>query len=729
MRLDKFSIDSALRHIDTISKKPHSMATIEHDQVRIYIINELQRMGLDTSMHSTTAMYDFRGSVSAGFVHNVLGILKGRKKGKSILVTAHYDSQPYSRAAADDGAAVAAMLEAARALKNSPQLDNDIIFLFSDGEESGLFGAQAFVKQHKLASSVGLVLNLEARGSSGPSYTFEVSPENGWIMREYKKACRYPMASSLAYEVYKLMSNNSDFTIYKNAGYSGFNTAFIGDYAHYHSMKDNPKNLSKKSLYHHATYIMDICRHFGKLDLSNTKADDLVYFNLMGYWLISYPQSWNIFLIGIIILLFTLVIYLGIKKNKIIYWKVLLGFVIFIVALSLSLVGVWFLQKGIRTTYPWYENFYDANFYNVGWYFLAFAALCLMITSAIYAFFCKKINVLHLCLGGLFFNLLLMIGIQIYIPTALFLAFIPLLLLLSLILIKILFNIQLTQKRNLLLIAIFSFPLITLYMPVVKVLYITFGLEMAIGGSFIWILLIVYLLPLMEIIMGLKRWVLPITSFLFLLIVLFLAQLKSDYTENRPLMSNVNYCQNANTGESFWVSSKSYIDRWNSQFFKNAVNEPLKEIFPFARIPRLKSIAPKIDISIPIMTIYSDTVIEQSRILNLNLKSQRGAENMQFFIHKSSGLRSLKVNGKAITDPVFFEKYYNGYHFFNYYGLYESGVDLELECEPDSEFSLVMIEKKLGLPQIEGYDPMPEYIIPDSDYFSNLTLLSKTWVL
>jgi hypothetical protein len=705
------------------------MATIEHEQVRMYIINELQRMGLDTSMQSATAMYDFRGSVSAGFVHNVLGVLKGRKKGKSILVTAHYDSQPYSRAAADNGAAVAAMLEVARALKNSPQLDNDIIFLFSDGEESGLFGAQAFVEQHELASSVGLVLNLEARGSSGPSYTFEVSPENGWIMREYKKACRYPMASSLAYEVYKLMSNNSDFTIYKQAGYSGFNTAFIDDYVNYHSLEDNPENLSTKSLYHHATYIIDLCRHFGKLDLSNTKADDLVYFNLMGYWFISYPQSGNVFLIGIIVLLFTLIVYLGIRKKKITYWKAILGFVIFIGVLALSLAGVWLLQKGIRSTYPWYENFYDANFYNVGWYFLAFGALCLMITSAIYALIYKKINVLHLCLGGLFFSLLLMIGIQIYIPTALFLAFIPLLLLLSLILIQLLFNIQLSQKRNLLLIAIFSFPLITLYMPVVKILYITFGLEMAIVGSFIWILLIVYLLPVMEIIMGLKRWFIPIASFLFLLIVLFVAQLKSDYTEDRPLMSNVNYCQNANTGESFWFSTKSYIDRWNNQFFENAKNEALTEIFPAGKVAQLKSSAPKIDIAAPLMTIYSDTIIGQKRILKLNIRSQRAAENVQFFIHKSSGLQNLKINGKAISDPAFFKKFYNGYHFFNYYGLYESGVDLELECESGSKFSLVLIEKKLGLPQIEGYEPMPEYIIPDSDYFSNITLLSKTWVL
>jgi Zn-dependent M28 family amino/carboxypeptidase len=46
---------------------------------------------------------------------------------------------------------------------------NDII-IFSDAEELGLNGAALFVTQHKWAKDIGLVLNFEARGSSGPLY-------------------------------------------------------------------------------------------------------------------------------------------------------------------------------------------------------------------------------------------------------------------------------------------------------------------------------------------------------------------------------------------------------------------------------------------------------------------------------------------------------------------------------------------------------------------------------
>jgi Zn-dependent M28 family amino/carboxypeptidase len=40
------------------------------------------------------------------------------------------------------------MLETLHILKADSQLRNDVIFLFTDAEEFGLLGAQAFVEQH-----------------------------------------------------------------------------------------------------------------------------------------------------------------------------------------------------------------------------------------------------------------------------------------------------------------------------------------------------------------------------------------------------------------------------------------------------------------------------------------------------------------------------------------------------------------------------------------------------
>jgi len=78
-----------------------------------------------------------------GTIANIIARLKGKGDGKAILVIGHYDTVPSSPGAADNGYSVAAMLETLRRLRAGGPLDNDVITLFSDGEELGLLGARA----------------------------------------------------------------------------------------------------------------------------------------------------------------------------------------------------------------------------------------------------------------------------------------------------------------------------------------------------------------------------------------------------------------------------------------------------------------------------------------------------------------------------------------------------------------------------------------------------------
>ncbi|MEJ7664039.1 MAG: M20/M25/M40 family metallo-hydrolase [Hymenobacter sp.] len=195
-----------------------------------------------------------------------------------MLVLAHYDSQPHAPGAGDDGAGVAAMLETVRALRAGPPLRHDIIWLFSDGEEAGLLGARAFAADTaRLRRTVGVALNVEGRGNAGPSLTFEVSPGNGWVMREYARAAPYPIASSLFYEAYRHLPNDTDFTPLRQAGVTGLNFAFVGGYPYYHSPVDTPAHLDLGSLQHHGSYLLSLVRHFGTISLAQTKAPDYTF--------------------------------------------------------------------------------------------------------------------------------------------------------------------------------------------------------------------------------------------------------------------------------------------------------------------------------------------------------------------------------------------------------------------------------------------------------------------
>ena len=186
------------------------------------------------------------------------------------------------------------MLEAARALVNSNPLENDVIFLFTDGEESGLFGAKVFAEEYPLMEQIGVVINIEARGSKGPALAYEFNENNGWIIRELNRAVPRLITGSIFYEIYKRMPNDSDFTMFRRAGLSGINIAFIDDYVNYHSMTDSPENLSLRSIQHHGDYIMATARHFGNLDLQHTQSDRCSYCQYYSDVLAAFSRAYRI---------------------------------------------------------------------------------------------------------------------------------------------------------------------------------------------------------------------------------------------------------------------------------------------------------------------------------------------------------------------------------------------------------------------------------------------------
>src|SRR5205807_735482 len=142
----RFSVERAMKHVSTISRRPHPLGSAEHSAVRDYILKTLAETGLPAELQKTTAVSQSAGVAAS--VENIVARLQGSGTGKSVLVVAHYDSVPLSLGASDDGAGVAVLLETARVLKALPQMKGDIAFLFTDGEEIGLLGAQAFIAEH-----------------------------------------------------------------------------------------------------------------------------------------------------------------------------------------------------------------------------------------------------------------------------------------------------------------------------------------------------------------------------------------------------------------------------------------------------------------------------------------------------------------------------------------------------------------------------------------------------
>jgi hypothetical protein len=275
-----FSASRAMRHVEVIAKEPHPVGSAAHAEVSRYILGEVSALGLNPEAQDTNG------------VRNILVRLEGAEMSKAILLVAHYDTVRGSPGAADDSSAVAAMLETLRALRSGAGLKNSVICLFSDAEEVGLKGAEAFAYSHPWAADVRLVLNFDARGNGGPALMFETSGGNSWLVEQFARAAPHPRATSLSYDLYKLLPNDTDFTVFKEARMAGLNFALVKGFDYYHSPRDTFENLDPRSLQHQGSYALALTRHFGNLDLESRGDGDAVYFNLPGYGLVVYSQKW-----------------------------------------------------------------------------------------------------------------------------------------------------------------------------------------------------------------------------------------------------------------------------------------------------------------------------------------------------------------------------------------------------------------------------------------------------
>ncbi|HTS12124.1 MAG TPA: M20/M25/M40 family metallo-hydrolase [Candidatus Limnocylindrales bacterium] len=270
---------------------PHPIGSAQDDVVRGRILDQLTHLGYDPQVQTAFDCDEFG---TCGTVRNVLARLEGTEPGPSVLLAAHYDSVPAGPGASDDGVGVAAVLEIARAMKSMPAPRHSVIFLIDEGEEAGLLGARAFVDSHPWAQDVRAAVNLDARGSSGPSLMFETGSANEWAVRLFAQHASHPATSSIFYDVYKSLPNDTDFTVFKSAGFQGLNFAFVGNEVHYHTPLDSFENASAASLQHQGDNALPSIVALANSDLQNLPDREAVYFDLFQHWVVRWPARWTL---------------------------------------------------------------------------------------------------------------------------------------------------------------------------------------------------------------------------------------------------------------------------------------------------------------------------------------------------------------------------------------------------------------------------------------------------
>lgn len=297
---DTFSAERAEQVLRRVlpDTQPHPVASAANDRVRARIADELRTLRLQPDIRSRfVCSHD-----TCATVHNVLARIPGRQRDGAVLLTAHYDSVPASPGVSDDGAGVAAVLEAARALLAGPMPPRDVWLLLSDGEEVGLLGAEAFVHEPEFAR-IASVVNLEARGTAGASRLIETGVPNRRLLQTLGPVLRQPVATSLDNALYQRLPNGTDFTVYLRHGRHGANFAWAQGPSRYHTPLDDLAHLDRRSLQHHGDNLLAAARAFAAQPAMPPAQDsNAVYFRLFGPALLAWPTAWSDLLLLIAVL-------------------------------------------------------------------------------------------------------------------------------------------------------------------------------------------------------------------------------------------------------------------------------------------------------------------------------------------------------------------------------------------------------------------------------------------
>ena len=274
-----FSSARVVEDIRVISQKPHSVAhPDERAQVREYLIDRLESMGADTVMQFRYDSIVGPQNKHVEYTFDAVNLLaefapaSETVSGTDLMLVAHYDSrysQPmprdtvWSYGAADDGYGVGVILETVSlALKNRAEWKQGIKVLFTDAEEPGMKGMKAIWENNReVFDNVGLVLNVEARGTWGPALLFEACPGNAKVQELYASTAAYPFTYSLTTVVYQFLPMFTDFTIVKDE-LPGLNFSNIADVNHYHTDLDNFSNISEKTIQHYGSQILPLTMEY-----------------------------------------------------------------------------------------------------------------------------------------------------------------------------------------------------------------------------------------------------------------------------------------------------------------------------------------------------------------------------------------------------------------------------------------------------------------------------------
>jgi len=697
-----FSAERAMKHVEQIAQRPHPIGSADHDRVRDYIVAQLSALGLAPQIQNTTAIgtrYQ-----EAGRVQNILARLPGNNpSGKAVLIMAHYEGVEAAPAAADDGAGTAAILETLRALRARKRpLAHDVIALFTDGEEAGLLGAAAFVREHPWAKDIGVVLNFEARGTSGRSYMFETGSGNLDVARALRSAGDVTAGSVFA-TIYRMLPNDTDLSETSLLDLPGLNFAFADGIERYHTSHDDVAHLNPGSLQHHGSQMLALAQTFGTEPLPRARTGDGVFFDLPLVGLVVYPRGLEI---PLAILALVLVATLVVRDRA----GIVTGVLATLVAVALSGVAGWLIGKLFHGPAVW-----------SGLNAIGIVLIALAMTAMCYAVARRWSGARELHVGALVVCLIIALFLSVRIPTTGYLFTWSLLFAAIAALLP-----RGREIAEWLAAAVTALILVGLFYGVSVVMLGVTGtgaIALAVGSSLIALLLA----PLLEIVAGDTRW----SGAPWLagagIAVLVIAALTVRPSSDHPLRSALVYAENADSSDAWLGTLGGSRDQWTRDVIgeDNAQRAPVwttrltgtGNYFQGRKVERV-SLAP------PSAALVHDLVSGGVRRIALRVKAPTGT--IALAMH-AGGARVLEssIDGRVVDTTRYRRRTRDWV--MQYWAIPDSGALVALSVPAGAQIDFDLAARRPGIPQNSGVriPPRPSYVVPSQT--GDVNIVYRQW--
>lgn len=726
--LSQFSVTNAYEHVKQIAYAPHFSGNPNHDLAIDYIVKSLSQLGLSPEIQEGFSHNPKWNSVV--FSKNIIARIKGQDNSKALMLLSHYDSNPHSAPGASDAATgVATILEGLRAyLHTGKTPKNDLIILFTDNEELGLNGAHLFVEKHPWAKDIGLILNFEARGTTGPSYMLlETNGGNQNLLKGFIKANpKFPVANSLAYSIYKMLPNDTDLTPFREIGnIEGFNFAFIDDHFNYHTALDNIDRVDPRAIKHQGSYLMPLLNYFSEADLSVLKSENNeVYINLPFVKMLHYSYLWITPLWIIACLIFGFLLLFGIYKRRIIFKQVCIGFAPLVLVILINYCLGVYGWKFLLAMYPEYQEILHNFPYNGHYYIWSFVILAAAFCFGVYNYFFKIGNTASLLVAPIFFWLIINGLIAFELKGASFL-------ILPVYCTLILWGLLIKNKQVKIEYAtLLAIPLVIITFPFLEMFPIGLGLNNLFTATVLVSLM--FTISIGSIHYFKKRHSITVVLILISVGLFILAHAKSNFNDERPKPNSLIYFFNTDTQKAYWLSYDLQLDGWNKSYFTNDKITPVKTTgiqTPGSKYNTLFAKAAQANIKV-LKQIFieklKDSVMANSKKVTYMLSSQREANKIDVLIQSEQPLLSVKANGVSIAikphNPEIPQK------LFSFFISDNNPLELEINYNVEDNPSLVVYEIAHDLFKSELFKiaERPSHMIPKPFVVNDASIIKST---